>query len=402
MNVSVKEVVTREDMEAFVHLPHIIYENNPFWVPALTKDELHTLDPLLNPAFDNCRSKMWLAYREGKIVGRIAGIMNHKHHQKSRRTFARFGWIDFVDDLDVSGMLLSTVEAWALKHRMRAVYGPLGFTDFDPEGLLVEGYDKPGLKSTIYNYPYYIEHLLHHGYHKDLCWVEYEVDIPSSVPERILRLSNYVKERHELSVMQFESASELSDNIDEVFQLINKAYSNLQGFVQIGERDMNFYLDQIFSFIDPDFISVVTDKNERIVAIAISMPSLTNALKKCRGKLFPFGWFHVYRAFKRNSSADLYLMAIHPALKNKGVSAILVEDLMGKFNKRRITKAFTHPISEKNDGMIHFWKHFTSTEFRRRCCFVKELAGRLAHNLAKTNRKSSGVPVPKSQKAINL
>lgn len=373
MSVSIKEVATRQDMEAFVRFPHTLYDKNPFWAPSLIKDELHTLNPLLNPAFDNNRAKLWLAYRDGKIAGRIAGIMNHKHQQKSRRTYARFGWIDFIDDFDVSGMLLSTVEKWAMKHRMKAVYGPLGFTDFDPEGLLINGYDKPGVMSTIYNFPYYIEHLLHHAYQKDLSWTEYEVEIPFSVPERISRLARYVEERNNLQVMHFENTSELLGCIDEIFRLINKSYKNLQGLSRLGDRDVNFYLDQIFSFIDPDFISIIADSNERIVAFAITMPSLTSALRKSGGKLFPFGWFYFYQAFKRNSTADLYLMAIHPDLRNKGVSAVLVDDLIRKFNKHRITRAVTHPIFEKNDGMLNFWKHFRSAEFRKRCCFVKEL-----------------------------
>jgi GNAT superfamily N-acetyltransferase len=373
MSVSIKEVISREDMEIFVRFPHTLYDASPFWVPPLIKDELQTLNPLFNPAFESCRAKFWLAYRDGVVAGRIAGIINDNFLKKWRKPYARFGWIDFVDDYDVSGQLLSTVENWASAHTMKAVHGPLGFTDFDPEGLLVEGYDKPGVMTTIYNYPYYVDHLIRHAYHKDAGWVEYEVEIPYSVPDRIQKISGYVKERYKLEVLQADHASDLLPYAHGIFDLINKAYKNLYGVVHLGERQINFYLDQFFSFIDPDFISIVLNQENEVVSFAVAMPSLTKALKKSGGKLFPFGWYYFYQAFKRNSVADLYLIAVHPSLQKKGVSALLIEDLIKKFNKHRITRAYTHPILEKNEPMQNFWKQFASSEFRRRCCFIKPL-----------------------------
>ncbi len=371
MGVTVKEVVTREEMDVFVRFPHLLYNENPYWVPAIVSDEVHTLSPRMNPAYENCRAHLWLAYRNGEVTGRIAGIIEKTG--RGKKSFARFGWIDFIDDYEVSGALLATVEAWASKHALRRIRGPMGFTAFDPEGMLIEGFDRRGLMSTIYNFPYYVDHLRHHAYRRDASWIEYEVDIPLAVPERIVTLSQYVTRRYGLAVAQVQQPPELLDYAEGIFRLIKKVAGGRAETGFIGERQLNFVLDQFFTFIDPDFVSIVVDKDNRVQAFAMSMPSLTDALRKSGGKIFPFGWYHFYKAFRRNSVADLYLMAVDPSRQNQGLSALLIEDLILKFNKHRIKKAYTHPISESNLTLLQFWKKFGPVEFRRRCCFTKAI-----------------------------
>lgn len=374
MSVEIKEVLTRRELNSFVSFPHSLYKKCPYWIPSLIKDELITLNRQKNPAFDNCEAKLWLAYRDNQIVGRIAGIINNDYLRKWKNAFARFGWFDFIDDQEVSGALLHVVEEWAAKNGMKAVHGPLGFTDFDPEGLLLEGFDKPGVMTTIYNFPYYPEHLSTNNYRPDVVWIEFEVDVPQTVPERVQRMADVCRERYGLHALHVRYAGDLLPYARDVFHLVNKTYSHLYGVVDLRERQIDFYLDQFFTFIDPDFCSIIVDQKDKVVAFAIAMPSLSDALKKSGGRIFPFGWFHFYRAFRKNHVADLYLIAVHPALRKKGVTGLIIEDLVHKFRRRNITTAYTHPILEQNGAMVNFWKQFRRTEFRKRGCFIKRLS----------------------------
>jgi GNAT superfamily N-acetyltransferase len=373
MSVEIKEVTSKSDLHAFVKFPHTLYKKNPYWIPPLVKDELITLNKQKNPAFENCDAKLWLAYKDGKLVGRIAGIINKDFLRKWKNAYARFGWVDFIDDPEVSAALFTTVEDWAATYHMKAVHGPLGFTDFDPEGLLLEGFDKTSVMTTIYNFPYYTDHLEKNNYVADVKWVEFEVEIPRTPPERIQRMANVCRDRYDLHALQAKQPGDLLPYARDVFHLVNQTYSHLYGVVDLRERQIDFYLDQFFTFIDPDFTSIILNKSNEVVAFAIAMPSLSKALKKSNGKIFPLGWFYLYQAFRNNTVADLYLIAVHPALRKKGITGLIIEDLIHKFRRRKISKAYTHPILEHNGAMVNFWKQFQRTEFRKRGCFIKRL-----------------------------
>jgi GNAT superfamily N-acetyltransferase len=373
INIVIREVTTSKELKKFVLFPHALYSKNPYWVPSLISDEILTLSKTKNPAFEYCDARYWLAYKEGKVAGRIAGIVNNAFIEKWGKRYARFGWFDFIDDKSVSRALFETVELWALEKNMAAIHGPFGFTDFDPEGLLIDGFDRPGTMTTIYNYPYYAHHLEALNYVKDVDWVEYEIDIPQTIPERVTRIVNEISRRYDLQLLKVKTSRKLLPYARGVFDLINKSYEHLYGVVTLSEKQIDAYIKQFFSFIHPDYVSIVLEKNE-VVAFAISMPSLSTALQKSKGRMLPFGFLHLYKALHWNDRVDLYLIAVRPDLQNKGVTSMLIKDLNEKFIKHRIVKAIAHPILEQNGKMISFWKGFKKAIIKRRRCYIKALA----------------------------
>lgn len=372
MDVTIREVSSKKDLKLFVRFPHTIYKDNAYWVPGLLADDEALFDPAKNPAFDSCQARLWLAFRGEEPVGRVAGIINHTYIQKSGNRYARFGWLDYIDDEQVLQLLMQQVEKWAQENKMTAVHGPMGFTDFDSEGLLIEGFEQPGTMSTIYNYAYYPTHLERHGYQKDVDWVEYEVKIPSSTPTRVRDFALLAARRYGLSVLQVKKSSELLPYARSVFELINVAYAHLYGVVPLSDKQIDTYLKQYFSFIKTDFVSFIL-KDNKLVAFAIAMPSLSDALRKAKGRLFPFGFIHLYRALNRNTIADLFLIAVHPSLQQKGVSAMIMHDLCEKMIRNGIQKAITHPMLEENGNVLNIWKNFDRTIVRKRRCYFKAL-----------------------------
>jgi len=374
-NVQVKEALSRQEMKQFVKFPFALYANNPNWVPPLISDEMATLDRHKNPAFINCETKYWMAYINGNIVGRIAGIINRSYIEKWGNKYTRFGWLDFIDDEAVSGALIETVENWALEMKMEAVHGPLGFTDFDPEGILVHGFDELASMTTIYNFPYYPIHLEKLGYRKDVDWLEYEIKIPEKIPERIELFSIIVEKRYNLRSLKVSSSRGLLPYAQNIFDLLNTAYKGLYGVVKLNKEQVDLYIKQYFTFIRPDYVSVILDTNNKVAAFAISIPSLSKALQKANGKLWPFGFFYFYKAFKRNEVADLYLVAVRPDLQGKGVNSMLIRDLATTFIKEGILKAITHPALEKNNKVLALWKDFETRLIKRRRCYIKIITG---------------------------
>lgn len=372
-NIIIKEVIAKDDLKNFVLFPHALYADNPYWVPSLRSDEMETFDKDKNPSFKNCEAKLWLAYRDNEIVGRIAGIINHSYISKWKNKYARFGWIDFIEDREVLKKLMFAFENWAAEKGMEAVHGPMGFTDFDPEGMLVEGFNEIASMTTIYNYPYYAPFLEELGYVKDVDWLEYEITIPKQIPERVLKLAELVEKRYEVHSLKANSSRELLGYARQVFDILNVAYKNLYGVVFLDEEQVDSYIKKYFSFIQPDFVSVVLDKNNNAVAFAIGIPSLSEALQKSKGKLFPFGFIRLLRALKTNTVVDLYLIAIHPDLQSKGINSILIRDLATTFIRKNITKAITHPALENNNKVLTLWKGYETRQIRRRRCYLRKL-----------------------------
>ncbi len=373
MSVEVKEVKTLGDLKKFISFPYKLYKNHPYWVPPLFMDEMNTLRKDKNPAFEHCEAHYWLAYKDKKIVGRIAGIINHLYIDKWKNKYARFGWIDFIDDQEVSKALLKTAENWARQKGMTAVHGPLGFTDLDYEGMLIEGFDELGTLATIYNYPYYPEHMAQLGYAKDTDWMEYELPVPEEPNEKVARIAEIALRRNKLHLLNARNKKELLNYAKDLFHLIDLGYEQLYGVVPLTEKQVNAYVKQYFGFVKPEFVPVILDEKGKMVAFGVTMPSLSKALQKSRGRIFPFGFIYLLNALKKNDRADLYLVAVHPDYQGKGINAIMINEMNLVYKKLGIKKVESNPELETNRLVQAQWKYYERRQHKRRRCFIKHL-----------------------------
>lgn len=373
MNIEVIEVNNKKAFRQFIDLPYRLYKNHPLYVPPLRFDEAATLRRDKNPAFDYCEARYWLAYKNNKPAGRIAAILNRAYNEKSGKKFIRFGWFDVEEDEQVAAALMQQVEEWARLLGMQAVHGPLGFTDLDHEGLLVEGFDHIGTMASLYNHHYYPQLLEKQGYKKDVDWVEYRVKIPGGMDARLEKLASAVKNRYGLKVIPLKKTKDVLPHANNIFHLINEAYSDLYGVVPLTEKQMAYYTKQYFSFIRPDFLSLVADKEDQLIAIGITMPSLAKALQKAKGKLFPLGFLHVLSAFKKNDTADMLLVAVRKDYWNKGVNAILMHETLKSYLKYGIRYVETNYQLEDNKNVQAMWSLFDNVQHKRRRCYIKYL-----------------------------
>ncbi|MBQ0114671.1 MAG: N-acetyltransferase [Bacteroidales bacterium] len=360
----------------FVHYPiDNLYSDNTCYVPALVTDEVDTLDPAKNPAFDFCESIYYMAYRDGKPVGRIAGIINHVVNKRSGKEEGRFGFIDFEDDEEVSKALIDAVAAWAKGKGCTCLTGPLGFTDMDPEGMLIEGYDQLGTQATIYNHPYYPKHMEKMGFTKDVDWVEFKITVPPEVPEKMQRIANIVKQRYEVENLHYTNRKKMvADYGDAIFGLINEAYDSLFGYSPLSQKQIQHYIKMYLPFLPMNDLSLIAKKDGELIGVGISIPSLSRALIKSRGRLFPTGWYHLLRAFKcKNDIVDLMLVAVKPEYQSKGVNALLFTDLIPSFNKNGNKWAESNPELETNQKVQDQWKYFDIEQHKRRRAFTKEI-----------------------------
>lgn len=371
--VEIRQVESPNDMKRFIRFPFDLYRGNPYWVPPLLADEMHTLSPNRNPAFAHCRARYWLALRDHRVVGRIAGIINDQYPAIWGKKWARFGWIDFIDAYEVSGALLGAVEEWARSNGMEAVHGPMGFCGLDREGMLIEGFDELGTMATIYNYPYYPVHLERLGYVKDTDMVEYELDGKSEIHERVERISEMVMSRGGYRFVDAKRAKDLLPYAQEVMSLLNEAYAHIYGTVPLSEDQKKGLIQQYFPFLSPDLAKILLDKEGKVAAFGIAMPSLSRALQKAKGRLFPFGFIHILRAMRRNDRLDLLLIAVRPELQGKGVNAAIMTAIAKGAYRRGIVKAETNPEWEENDKVQSQWKSFSTRQHKRRRIFVKYL-----------------------------
>jgi len=373
MNITVKEVKSKKELQAFIDFPYRLYANHPYYVPPLRFDEKATLSKDKNPAFDYCNARYWLAYKGDKVVGRIAAILNKAYIEKWKNQYLRFGWIEFEEDEAIVKALIGEVEGWAKELGMKAVHGPLGFTDLDHEGMLVEGFDQLGTLAAIYNYPYYPKFIEKLGYAKDADWVEYKITLPKTVPEKLEKIASIVERRLELSLVKTKKSKDILPYAKEIFELINEAYSHLFGVVPLTEKQIQYYTKQYFSFVRPDFLPLIVDKTGKLVAFAVTMPSLSVALQKAKGSLLPFGVFHLLKALKKNEYGDLYLVAVKKELQGKGVNAILMHELAKVYLKNGIKYAESNPELESNTAVQSIWQYFESVQHKRRRCYIKHL-----------------------------
>ncbi|HWQ46914.1 MAG TPA: hypothetical protein VN376_08610 [Longilinea sp.] len=373
MHTELKEVLDEKGLKVFIHFPFVLYNKNPYWIPPLNFDEFNTLSKKKNPAFEYCEARLWLAYQNGEVVGRVAAIINHLHIKKWEQPYIRFGWLDFIDDPDVSGALIGAVENWAKEKSLTAVHGPLGFCDMDREGMLIEGFDEMSTMITNYNFPYYPAHLEKLGYTKDTDWVEYEISMPDEPDERIHKAAAIVLKRGNLHLLQVTKKKQLLKYAKEIFQVYDEAYRKLYGFVPLTEKQVEGYIDQYFGFISPEFVPVVLDQENRVVGFGITMPSLAKALQKANGELFPFGFLHMLKAMQKNDRADLYLIGVKDEYQGAGVNAVIMDSVIQVFKQKGIVKVESNPELEDNLMVRTQWKYFTTRQHKRRRVFIKNL-----------------------------
>lgn len=370
--IEIREVNSKQEFRKFIDFHYKLYKGNPYWVPPLLKDEMDTLSKDKNPAFDYCEMVMWNAYKDGELKGRIACILNRNQEKKEGVLIARFGWIDFVDDVEVSEALVKTAEKYAKEHGAAKLVGPMGFCDFDKQGMLIEGFEELGSMVTLYNYPYYSKHIERLGYVKDVDMVEYQI-VNDAVPEQIERLAAAVLKRTKLRFVPLKKTKDIIPYAKGIFKVMNEAYEELHGVTPITERQMEYLTKQYFSFIDPDYIQIVVDESNEVVAFGISMPSLSKALQKNNGRLFPFGFIPVLKALKKNDILELYFVGIKPELQNKGINAVLMAELSKNAIRKGIKIAESSVELETNLKIQAFWKHFNHRMHKRRRFYIKDL-----------------------------
>lgn len=362
-------------LRPFVKFGNELYAGSPYYVPSMVMDDMQTLNPKKNPAYEYCRSQAFMAYRDGKPAGRILAIVNDVANERSQRKQASFGFVDFIDDAAVVDALFNAAEEWARKEGMTEMVGPMGFTDMDHEGMLIEGFEEMGTMATIYNYPYYPAHMERMGYAKDVDWIEFRVEVPAEIPEKFQRIADIVKKKFGLRVVKFTSRKKLKDAYGKaLFRLINDAYDQLYGYCPLSERQIDHYIAQYLGFLRLDCVSVVVDANDDLVAVGISMPSLSKALQKSKGKMFPFGWYHILKAINgRNDVIDLLLIAVKKEYQRRGVNALLFADLIPIYNKYGFRFAESNIELEGNESVQLQWQYFNYRQHRRRRAWTKSI-----------------------------
>lgn len=376
MAITIKKVTSRKELKTFIRFNYELYKNSPYSVPDLLGDMLNTYDRNKNAAFEFCEADYFLAYKDGRLAGRVAAIINHRANERWQVKNVRFGWIDFIDDEEVSAALLQTVENWGRERGMEAMQGPLGFTDMDAEGMLVDGFDQLSTMATIYNYPYYSKHMERYGMEKDVDWVEYRIKVPTDEPDKHKRISALVQKKFGLQIKKYKSSKKIAREYGQkIFELINEAYAPLYGYSPLSEGQIRQYVKMYLPILDLDMVTLVTDAEGELVAVGISMPSLSEALQKAKGKFFPFGWFHLLKAlfWKHPDTLDLLLVAVKPEYKNKGINGLLFSDLIKVYNQKGYVWAESNPELEMNEAVQRQWDYFEHTQHKRRRAYKKAL-----------------------------
>lgn len=375
MAITIKKVETSKELKQFIRFNYEMYKDNPYSVPDLYDDMLNTFSRDKNAAFEFCEADYFMAYKDGKPVGRVAAIMNNRANETWNKKEVRFGWIDFIDDAEVSDALLKTVEAWGKERGATEIVGPLGFTDFDAEGMLVEGFDQLSTMATIYNHPYYPEHMVKHGYEKDADWVEFKIYIPDAIPDKHKRISEIIMRKYGLKIVKCTS-KDIKKYGQAIFDLMNEAYSQLYGYSALSPKQIKQYIKMFLPILDLRMVTLVVDSEDQVIAAGISMPSLSEALQKAKGRLLPFGWYHLLKVIflkKYPKVLDLLLVAVKPEYQNKGVNALLFYDLIPVYQKIGFEYAESNPELELNGKVQAQWEYFKTEQHKRRRCFKKNL-----------------------------
>jgi hypothetical protein len=376
MAVEIRKIQTKHELEGFIQFANDLYAGNPCYCPPLFFDEMNCFDPKQNPALEVCDYQLWMAYRDNKPVGRIAGIINRRANETWKVKKVRFGWFDFIDDLEVSKALLDTVAKWGKEQGMEFINGPVGFTDFDHEGLLISGYEYPAVMASLYNYPYYVRHIENYNLTKEADWFEFQVYPPKQCPDRLERIANLVKERSHVHVDKVKNSRELVRKYGiEYMDVIDTAYQKLYNFQPMTDAQKNYYKNMYFPLLNFDFVTIVVNENNEIVGVGLGMPDISDALRKCGGKLLPFGWYYLIKALKakKMDAFSFLLIAIRPDYQDKGINALFFQDQIPYINQYGIKRLETTSILETNTKNIANFTQFDHKRHKQHRAYIKPL-----------------------------
>ncbi|WP_435132371.1 GTP cyclohydrolase [Formosa sp. A9] len=370
--ITIKEVLNKKDLKTFVKFPFTLYKDSPYWVPPIISEEMETFNKTKNPIFEDADARLFLAFKNNVLVGRVAVIINHLDLNKGINK-VRFGWLDMINDIEVTKALLNQVNTIGKEHQLEYMEGPIGFSNLDKVGVLTEGYDHIGSMVTWYNYPYYVEHLKTLQFSVEKEYQENKFPFKNVNPDFFLRIQNLVKKRYKLKPLNFSKTEELMPYVDQMFDLFNKSYADLSSFVEITDLQKEYFKKKFISFINPEFIKFVMDSDNNMVAFAVVMPSFAEALQKAKGKLFPFGFLHLLKAKKRCETVSFYLIGVAPEYHNKGVTAIIFNEFYETLKQYNVINCIRTPELENNLASVQIWKHVNSVTYKRRKTFTKQL-----------------------------
>lgn len=371
--IKIIKVSTEKELMDFIKFPMRLYKNNKNYVPALIEDEKNIWDPKENPALAFSEAVQFLAVKNNEIVGRVAVMINRNEEKDLGIRKVRFGWIDFIDDRKVSKALIEAVKSFAAERKYRKIEGPMGFTNLDKAGMLTKGFDRLATMIGIYNFEYYPEHLEILGFKKEKEWVEYEIEFPEILPEKVEKFSSLIKEKYGLKVLKFNSKKEILPYVDPMFRLLDDTYKNLSTYTPITEEQIKNYREKYFSLLDKDYIVCITDTEDRLISFAITMPSYSIALQKSKGRIFPFGWWHFLQATKKNDRANFYLIGIHPNYQRRGVTSIIFKEIYENFRKKGVKYLETNPELEENKNIQLLWQDYNPHNHKRRRTYSMEI-----------------------------
>lgn len=372
-DIKIVQVTSEKQLLDFIKFPMLLYKDNPYFVPPLIKEEMGVWDPKENPALSFSDTRQFLAYKNNKIAGRIAVIHNRKEAEEMGVHMVRFGWLDFIDDPEVSQALLKEAQNFAQEKGVKKIEGPMGFTNLDKAGMLTFGYEKVATIIGIYNHSYYPEHLEQLGLVKEKEWVEFEIELPETLPEKVEKFSVLIAEKYSLRRVKFISKEEILPLVEPMFKLLDETYKTLSTYTPITDEQIQHYKEKYFKFIDKDYIICIADKEDRLIAFAITMPSYSNALQKAKGKLLPFGWYHLMKAGQKNDKANFYLIGIHPEYQKRGVTAIIFKEIHEAFQKKGVRFLETNPELEENKNVQLLWQDYHPVNHKRRRTYSMEL-----------------------------
>ena len=376
MTVVIKTVETKKELAAFAKFGNRFYKGNKCYVPSMPSDDMVTFDRNKNAAFEFCEAEYFLAYKNNEVVGRVAAIVNHKANKAWNVEQVRFGWFDFIDDLEVSKALLDAVISFGKSKGMKQIAGPLGFTDFDPEGMLVDGFDRMCTMALFYNHPYYPEHMKKHGYIKETGWLEYRITIPTVVPERLKKLSELVLERYNLRLIKKTKSEVMREKYGQkIFQLINETYCNLYGFSLLSPKQIDQFVDTYLGVVNMKMLTFVENEQGELVGAALTMPSIASALQKCNGEIFPIGWWHILKSmyWKPTDTLELLLIGVRPDYQNRGVNSVLCVDILENCHRMGFKYAETNANLEDNVKIQAMWAPFEKEQHKKRWIFAKDI-----------------------------
>lgn len=374
MSVEIREVLSRKDLKKWVDFPNKLYKKVDAYVPFLMMDEMATFTPKSNPAYEFCETKLYLAYKDNKIVGRIAGLINNSANAKWDTKTIRFTRFDFIDDYEVSKGLFEKVVSWGKERGLTSIMGPIGFTDMDHEGMLVEGFEEFNMSITFYNHPYYIKHMEKLKLKKDIDWVEYQLTVPSAIDPRLEKMSDYLIKRNGYELVMYKDRKTLSSDAFRAFKVIDEAFAKLYGTCPLTDAVINKAVGDYIPLVNLKYICSIKNKDGEIIGFAVLVPSIAKALKKSNGRAFPFGLFRMLKALKgKNDTLEMFFIAVKPEYQKKGIPAIIMSTMLKMCIDNGVKYCETGPELEVNEDVQGLWKGFEARQHKRRRCWKKDI-----------------------------